>query len=152
MALYHWAKGERADMKSFSHAIDLRNASAKATKTLASKNKNTQKDIETLNAGGKSMTTLLKKKEDVGKLENKISTREVEIEYQGKLAELLTVYLGGECLREFKKNKLDVYRKMITHLHATEIGNSHKKATFFNSLLNEENVKASTSKHVEHGF
>jgi len=139
-------------MKSFCHAIDLRNASAKTTKALTSKNKNTQKEIETLNAGGKSLTTVFKGKDDVGKLENKISTREVEIEYQGKLAELLTIYLGGECLKEFKKNKLDVYKKMITHLHATEISNSHKKATFFNTLLNESNVKASLGKQNEVGY
>ena len=45
-------------------------------------------------------------KKDAAKLENELSTREKETEYQMKLADMLTVYLGGKCIDEHKKNKL----------------------------------------------
>lgn len=45
-------------------AIDIRNASTKKIKELTKKNKNTEKDIENLNAGKKGMNTMFKT--DVG--------------------------------------------------------------------------------------
>ena len=53
-------------------------------------------------------------KKDAAKLENELSTREKETEYQMKLADMLTVYLGGKCIDEHKKNKLSLYKKVMT--------------------------------------
>lgn len=124
--MYHWAKGELADMEMLSAAINVQKTVAKKAKTDTKKNVNTQKDIETLNTDKKSMTTVFKNKGDVGKLEHKVSQRENEIEYSTKLADLLTIYLGEKCLVEFKKNKLQLYKNVVMYLHVTEISNSHK--------------------------
>ena len=48
------------------------------------------------------MTTVFKKPEDVGTMTNKIASRSTDIEYQERLLDVLTVYLGGILLQEFK--------------------------------------------------
>ena len=80
---------------------------------LKKKNVNTQKDIESLNAGKKTVTTLFKNEGDVGSMTNKIATRESEIEYTGRLLDVLTIYLGGKLLDEFKNDKRGLYNRII---------------------------------------
>ena len=40
---------------------------------------------------------------DAGALENKVSQRESEIDWQIKLADILTIYLGEKCIDEYKQ-------------------------------------------------
>ena len=101
LPIYYWAKGEIADVNALKAAIDVRNASSKKAIDLKKKNTNTQKEIENLESGGKSISTVFKSKSDVGSLTEKISNRETEIEYSIKLADLLTVYQGVTC-QEYK--------------------------------------------------
>ena len=49
-----------------------------------------------LNLDKKSVNTIFKSKSDVGTLEEKINSRESEIEYQIRLQHLLTIYLGTQ--------------------------------------------------------
>ena len=92
VGIYYWAKGELSDIEALKTAIGVRNASSKKAIELKKKNTNTQKEIETLENDKKSISTVFKSKSDVGGLADKISNRETEIEYQIKLADLLTVY------------------------------------------------------------
>ena len=59
--LYHWVKGEIYDMNAFMAALAVRDHVAKKVQELKKKNVNTAKDIESLNAGKKTATTLFKK-------------------------------------------------------------------------------------------
>ena len=81
---------------------------------------------------------------DAGALENKVSQRESEIDWQIKLADILTIYLGEKCIDEYKKDKMTMYRQILQRFHATEIANNHKIATFWAKMLNDGNVKQST--------
>ena len=145
--LYLWIKGETYDLNAMQVAIDIRNASTKKIKELTKKNKNTEKDIENLNAGKKGMNTMFKT--DVGQLQNKVSTREQEIDWQVKLANFLTIYLGEKCIDGYKKEKFELYRKILMRFHVGEISNHHKKATFWTRILNDPNVKQSAVKQNE---
>ena len=71
------------------------------------------------------MTTVFKKQDDVGSMTNKIASRNTDIDYQGRLLDLLTVYLGGILLEEFKKEKLALYKRIVQQFHVLEISNSH---------------------------
>ena len=111
--LYHWVKGEIYDVDAFQAALAVREHVAKKVQELKKKNVNTQKDIESLNAGKKTMTTLFKSEGDVGGMTNKISTRESDIDYNQRLLDVLTIYLGGMVLEEFKKEKLNLYCRIV---------------------------------------
>lgn len=147
--LYHWVKGEMYDVCAFQDAVLLREALAKKVKELSKKNVSTQKDIESLNAGKKTVTTLFKSEGDVGTMTNKIATRESDIDYSQRLLDVLTIYLGGLVLEEFKKEKLGLYCRIIQQFHVVEISNSHQQASFWSQMLQQEQVKSSSGKEIE---
>ena len=111
--LYHWIKGEIYDLNSFFAALQIREKVKSKLKELEKKNVNTAKDIESLNAGKKTMSTVFKKQDDVGTMTNKIASRTTDIEYQQRLLDVLTVYLGGVLLDGFKKEKLALYKRIV---------------------------------------
>lgn len=139
--LYHWIKGECYDLGSFSACIASRNAVAKRVKELKSKKTSTQKDIETVNAGKKSVTTLFKKPSDVGGMSSKIEAYDAETEVQIRLLDVMTIYLGGTLVGKFKVEKLALYRRIIQQYYVTEIGNCHTQASFWNTMLKEKSIK-----------
>jgi len=119
--LYHWIKGENYDISSFSACLAGRNAVAKRVKELKGKKASTEKDIETVNAGKKSATTLFKKKDDVGNMTAKVEKFDAETETQIRLLDVMTIYLGGPLLDQFKREKLALYRRVINQYYVTEI-------------------------------
>ena len=146
--LYHWVKGEIYDLNAYFAALQIREKVKAALDALKKKNQNTQKDIESLNAGKKTMTTVFKKPEDVGTMTNKIASRSTDIEYQERLLDVLTVYLGGILLQEFKQEKLGLYKRIVSQFHVLEIGNSHSMAMFWSKMLENPLVKSSAGKEV----
>ena len=44
---------------------------------------------------------------------NKIATRESEIDYTSRLLDVLTIYLGGKLLDQFKNDKRGLYNKIV---------------------------------------
>ena len=95
------------------------------------------------------MTTVFKKQDDVGSMTNKIASRNTDIDYQGRLLDLLTVYLGGILLEEFKKEKLALYKRIVQQFHVLEISNSHAQAQFWSKVLENPLVKSSAGKQVQ---
>ena len=124
--LYHWVKGEEWDIEALRAALAVRDRVATKLQELKKKNVSTAKDIESLNAGKKTVTTLFKKEGDVGGMSNKIATRETDIDYNTRLLDVLTIYLGGAVLDEFKKEKLSLYARVIQQFHVVEISNVHQ--------------------------
>lgn len=147
--LYHWVKGESYDIEAYLNALKVRDALAKKLDELKKKNVNTQKDIQNLNAGKKTMTTLFKSESDVGGLTNKIANREGDIDYSQRLLDVLTIYLGGTLLDEFKREKLALYSRIIQQFHVVEISNSHQQASFWSQMLQQEHVKSAAGKEVD---
>ena len=139
--LYHWIKGENYDVGSFSACLASRNAVAKRVKELKSKKTSTQKDIETVSAGKKTVTTLFKKPGDVGGMAAKVEKYDAETEVQIKLLDVMTIYLGGPLLDQFKKEKLALYRRVLQQYYVTEVSNCHQSASFWGRMLQEESVK-----------
>ena len=111
--LYHWVKGEMYDVQAYQYALIIREKVIRNLDDLKKKNKSTQKDIESLNSGKKTVTTLFKNEGDVGSMTNKIAARDTEIDYTSRLLDVLTIYLGGKLLDEFKRDKKSLYNKII---------------------------------------
>ena len=63
--------------------------------------------------------------DDIGKQETNISTQDIESMHTVKLADLLTIYLGKQ-FDEYKKVKLDLYRKVICEFHKQELSNCQR--------------------------
>ena len=94
------------------------------------------------------MTTLFKNEGDVGTMTNKIATRESEIEYTGRLLDVLTIYLGGKLLDEFKRDKRGLYNRIIQQFHVVEISNSHQLASFWSQMLQHPHIKGAAGKEA----
>ena len=68
--LYHWVKGEMYDLEAFTHALDERNHVKAAIEVLKKKIVSAKADIENVKEGKKSIGTLFKNANDVGKMQN----------------------------------------------------------------------------------
>ena len=141
--LYLWVKGENYDLQAFKTAIAIRNGINTKVKELKKKNTNTQKAIQTaIKNEGQPKGVLSGMKKDAAKLENELSTREAETEFQMKLSDMLTVYLGGKCIDEYKRAKLHLYKNVMAQFHSSEIKNHHNAATFWAKVMEDPNVKS----------
>ena len=70
--LYHWAKGELFDIDAINIALNQKDkVSDKILKNEKNK-KSTQDNIENVQSGRKTLKTLLKTQDDIGKMSNKV--------------------------------------------------------------------------------
>jgi hypothetical protein len=70
--MYHWAKGELFDIEAINIALNQKdNISNKMLKNEKNK-KNQQDNIENVQSGRKTLKTLLKTQDDIGKMSNKV--------------------------------------------------------------------------------
>ena len=88
------------------------------------------------------MTTLFKKPEDVGNMSAKVERYDAETEVQIKLLDVMTIYIGNFLLEQFKREKLQLYRRIISQYYVIEMGNAHAQASFWNEMLQEPSVKS----------
>jgi len=56
---------------------------------------------------------------------NKIENAEKEIENLQTLLEIVTIYLGEQVIPVFKKEKLNVYIRLMQQFNVMEINNAH---------------------------
>ena len=96
--LYHWIKGELYDLESFKSSLDCHKDAVNAHLDLAKKLQSAKSDIENVTAGKKTMSTMFKNKDDVGNMQDRVERYERELESQGKLADLLAIYVGRTAL------------------------------------------------------
>lgn len=78
--LYHWSKGEIFDLQAVMSSVKQRSECEKAVRELEKKKQSTQKDLQDVSAGNKTVTTLFKSASDTGDMANKIESYEREIE------------------------------------------------------------------------
>lgn len=96
--LYHWVKGELYDLAAFTAALKERKDVATAVTSLKGKIEGAKSDIDAVNAGKKTMGTLFKNSNDVGKMQNSLEGYERDLEAQTKLLDVLSLYLGRQVL------------------------------------------------------
>lgn len=93
-------------------AVNGRAEIEKALISLQKKKASTQKDIDSLNKGEKSVGTLFKNRDDVGGLTNSLESTQRDISATQQLLDLVTVYLGRDVIPGIKKDKLALYRRV----------------------------------------
>lgn len=139
--LYHWVKGELYDIEAMRTAVNSRNVVMEKLRSFEGKKRDTQKDIESVQAGKKTATTMFKNASDVGTMANQVESHDREIEAHTKLMDLLTVYIGEKVIVGFKKEKLGLYHRILQQFTVIEIQNSHVLAGFWSKTLQNESIK-----------
>ena len=100
--LYHWVKGEMYDLAAFTAALNERKAVQTAVDALQKKIVSAKSDIEAVSAGKKTMGTLFKNANDVGKMQNQLEGFERDLQAQEKLLDVLSLYLGQTIMPQFR--------------------------------------------------
>ena len=77
--MYHWAKGELYDIEAVQIALNTRDNVNKQVKANEKKKQSTMDDIDNVQMGKKTMTTLFKNEGDTDKMLEKIDRTEKEI-------------------------------------------------------------------------
>ena len=77
--MYHWAKGELYDIEAVQIALNTRDNVNKQVKANEKKKQSTMDDIDNVQMGKKTMTTLFKNEGDTDKMLEKIDRTENEI-------------------------------------------------------------------------
>ena len=77
--MYHWAKGELYDIEAVQIALNTRDNVNKQVKANEKKKQSTMDDIDNVQMGKKTMTTLFKNEADTDKMLEKIDRTEKEI-------------------------------------------------------------------------
>ena len=140
--LYHWSKGEIFDLQAILSSVRQRTECEKAVRELEKKKQSTQKDLQDVSAGNKTVTTLFKSSSDTGEMANKIESYEREIEAMQKLTDLLTIFVCDNVLVKFKREKLGLYNRILSSYQVIEISNAHAVSGFWAKVLTIEKVKA----------
>ena len=123
--IYHWVQGELYDLAAVQDAVSGRTEVEKSLLSLQKKKASTQKDIDVLNKGDKSVGTLFKNRDDVGGLTNTVESYDRDIQATQQLLDLVTIYLGRDVIPAIKKDKLANYRRIAQQFHVVEISNNH---------------------------
>jgi len=140
--LYHWVKGELYDIEAMRTSINARNIVMERLRSFEGKKRDTQKDIESVQSGNKSITTLFENADDVRGMAHKGESHDREIAAHTALLDLLTIYISDRVVAGFKKEKLGLYHRILQQFTVIEIQNSHVLAGFWSKVLQNEKVKA----------
>jgi hypothetical protein len=70
--LYHWCKGELSDIEALTNALASKDKLKGRIDAAEKKKKQAQGDLDSVNAGRKTLTTLTKNKSDTGTMEIKL--------------------------------------------------------------------------------
>jgi hypothetical protein len=70
--MYHWCKGEIYDLQAMVEAVSCKDMIEKSYKRLENKKMDTQKDLENVNQGRKTVRTIFKNEKDTGGMLNQI--------------------------------------------------------------------------------
>lgn len=111
--LYHWIKGEVSDIEALLKAIQTKDSFKTKIKKSDLKKRNTQKDLDNVTQGKKTVGTLFKNEGDSAKMVSKIENTDKEIESLNVLSDIMTIYLGESVIPPFKEKRINLYQKII---------------------------------------
>jgi hypothetical protein len=112
-----WAKWEILDISAIIEAIELKSKmEARRAERISSKASN-QKDLEKLNTGKNTLTTIFMSKDGkVNKITNltrTISQSEKELECMNLFLKICVLQLNQAAIPYFKKDKVNIYNDLI---------------------------------------
>ncbi len=140
--MYHYAKGEVFDLQAMHSAVEAWSAQLKYTADVEKQKWSLEKDVKNVSDGTKTLTTFYKSTSDTADMANKIENMTRDIASSKALCDLMTIYLGERIIPTFKKEKIDLYRKVFAQYQVNEITNCHKTAGFWATILENETVRA----------
>jgi len=123
--LYHWIKGEVSDIEALLKAIQTKDSFRSKIKKSDLKKRNTQKDLDNVTQGKKTVGTLFKSEGDSAKMVSKIENTDKEIESLNVLSDIMTIYLGEQVIPPFKEKRINLYQKIIAQFNVLMINNAH---------------------------
>ena len=139
--MFHWVRGEIFDIEAVLRAIKVKdNFSALIVKNNKKKS-STQNDLDNVTTGKKTIGTMFKNESDTGKMVAKIENTEKESESLKTLYDIMSIYLGEQVIPPFRENRIKLYKKNIEYFNLTMINNAHQTATYWSSVLQNDNIK-----------
>lgn len=112
--LYHWIKGEVSDVEALLKAINTKDGFKSKIKKSDLKKSKTQKDLDNVTQGKKTVGTLFKNEGDAAKMVGKIENADKEMESLNILSDIMTIYLGEQVIPPFKEKRINLYQKIIS--------------------------------------
>ena len=139
---YIWYKGEHSDMVNMLECLKGREMVMDHQLALEKRVVSDQKKLNDIKANKKTITNFWKSKsskESEGQvIEQQLAIAAEEVEEFKQLINFLTIYHATEAIPKFKKDKAKLYKKLLSSFCVVEITNSHKLATLYDSMLNQE--------------
>jgi hypothetical protein len=136
-----WVKEEIIDLNSLIEAIGHKNSLESRKSKLETKIKNTNSELEKLNAGKKTLKTIFKsqngKANTITSLTTFIAQAEKDVEILKKLIKVLTVYLYIKVIPEFKEKKVKGYVAGLKDFSDSESKNSNELYQCWSSVLKQ---------------
>lgn len=136
--LYQWCKGEMYDLAAVQTAIQTRKDYMEMLRNLQAKKTSTQKNLDNAAAGKKNITG----GNDASALATQLESNDREIQQMQKLCDWQTCYLGDIVMTTFKREKGELYKRLIQSFSVNEIQNSHNIAQLYSDILQLEKIKA----------
>lgn len=133
--LYHWCKGEIYDLQAMQDMLAVRETLEKQQTKIQGNKKSAQNDLENMNMGKKTIRTVFKKETDTEAMAAQIQMNEQEIEKFEKFLGIVTVHIGQNVIPRFKREKLEIYKKVVTVLSYLEISNAHLGAVLWQDVF-----------------
>jgi hypothetical protein len=91
------------------------------TKSLRAKLQGFRKDLEDVQTGTKTLTTLFKNNSDKTVMANKIDQIERDIEFSTKLQEQMILYVVERIMPIWREEKLNLYKKILASFQLKEL-------------------------------
>lgn len=137
----YWVKEEIIDLHALLEAIGHKNSLESRKAKLEAKIKNTNVELEKLNAGKKTLKTLFKsqsgKANTITNLTTFIAQAEKDVEYYEKLIKIVTVHLHDSVLPKFKGSKVKGYIASLKDFSDSESKNSNELYRCWSSVLQQ---------------
>lgn len=119
-------------------AINSRKEYIENLRSLNAKKLSTQKLLDNATAGRKNITG----GNDASVLATQVESTDREILNMQKLCDWQSCYLGDVCIKAFKEEKGDLYKRLLQQFSVNEIQNAHNVAQLYSEILQIEKIKA----------
>lgn len=137
----YWVKEEIIDLNALIEAIGHKNSLESRKLKLETRIKNSNNELEKLNAGKKTLKTIFKtqsgKANTITNLTTFIAQAEKDVEILEKLIKVLTIYLYTKVLPEFKEKKVKGYVAGLKDFSDSESKNSNELYQCWSSVLKQ---------------
>jgi hypothetical protein len=86
------------------------------------------------------MRTVFKSSSDADAIRKEMENLERDIENLTIIIDTVTIHLGKDVIPRLKRQKLSVYKHMLSNFGQAEIKNAHSIATFWNQIAENKYI------------